>query len=60
MSALLGALAGIGLLLIWWSAWEQPPKPETRKRTSRLEDLLGAAGIERVSSYRVSSTPAWR
>ncbi len=50
MSALLGALAGIGLLLIWWSAWEQPPKPETRKRTSRLEDLLGAAGIERVSS----------
>ena len=50
MSALLGALAGNGLLLIWWSAWEQPRKPEARKRTSRLEDLLGAAGLKRFGA----------
>ena len=27
MAPLLGMLGGAGLLLIWWSAWEQPKLP---------------------------------
>jgi tight adherence protein B len=50
MAPLLGMLAGAGLLLIWWSAWEKPEPSKPRPRTSRLEDLLRSAGIERVSS----------
>lgn len=49
MAALLGMLAGAGLLLIWWSAWEQPKAARRRPGPSRLEDLLRSAGIERVS-----------
>ena len=49
MAAMLGMLAGAGLLLIWWSAWEQPKAARRRPAPSRLEDLLRTAGIERVS-----------
>ena len=49
MAAFLGMLAGAGLLLIWWSAWERPKAVERRPRPSRLEDLLRSAGIEKVS-----------
>ncbi|MET4135713.1 type II secretion system F family protein [Pseudarthrobacter sp. PvP090] len=49
MAALLGMLAGAGLLLIWWSAWEQPKAAGRRLGPGRLEDLLRSAGIERVS-----------
>jgi tight adherence protein B len=49
MAPLLGVLGGTGLLLIWWSAWEQPQTAQRRPRASRLEDLLRAAGIEKVS-----------
>lgn len=49
MGPLLGMLGGAGLLLIWWSAWERPEPAESKPRTSRLEDLLRSAGIEKVS-----------
>ncbi|MET4094857.1 type II secretion system F family protein [Arthrobacter sp. UYCu712] len=49
MAPLLGVLAGVGLLLIWWSAWEQPPPAKRAPRNRRLEDLLRTAGIEKVS-----------
>lgn len=49
MAALLGVLTGAGLFLIWWSAWDQPMRPERGPRTSRLHDLLLAAGIEKVT-----------
>ncbi len=50
MAPLLGMLGGAGLLLIWWSAWEKPESVRRRSRTSRLEDLLRSAGIEKVSA----------
>jgi tight adherence protein B len=50
MAPLLGVLGGAGLLLIWWSAWEQPQKAQPEVRVSRLEDLLRRAGIEKVSA----------
>lgn len=56
MAPLLGVLAGIGLLLIWWSAWEQPAKARRRPRVSHLEDLLRAAGIEKVSRFGLMAT----
>ena len=56
MAALLGVLGGAGLLLVWWSAWEQPPAARPRRRVSRLEDLLRAAGIEKVSRLGLLAT----
>ena len=50
MAPLLGMLGGAGLLLIWWSAWEKPETAPRKPRTSRLEDLLRTAGIEKVSA----------
>ena len=50
MAPLVGMLGGAGLLLIWWSAWETPESGRRRPRTSRLEDLLRSAGIEKVSA----------
>lgn len=47
---LLGVLAGAGLFLIWWSTWVQPETVTRPPRTSRMQDLLLAAGVERVSS----------
>lgn len=46
---LLGVLAGAGLFLIWWSTWVQPETVRRAPRTSRMQDLLLAAGIERVT-----------
>ncbi|WP_457974331.1 type II secretion system F family protein [Arthrobacter sp. D1-17] len=46
---LLGVLAGAGLFLIWWSTWVQPETARRPPRTSRLQDLLLAAGVERVT-----------
>lgn len=46
---LLGVLAGAGLFLIWWSTWVQPETARRAPRTSRMQDLLLAAGVERVT-----------
>lgn len=56
MAPVLGVLFGTGLFLMWWSAWEQPEKAKRRPRSSRLEDLLRAAGIENVSGLGLAST----
>ncbi len=49
MALVCGAVLGLGLLLLWWSAWERPPaKVKVRKR--RLDDMLRAAGVEKVSA----------
>ena len=49
MAPFLGVLAGAGLFLIWWSAWDQPKTAQRTHRTSRLQDLLLAAGVEKVT-----------
>jgi tight adherence protein B len=56
MAPLLGVLAGTGLFLIWWSAWEQPERAKRQPRSSRLEDLLRSAGIEKVSGPGLLAT----
>ncbi|WP_104172287.1 type II secretion system F family protein [Arthrobacter sp. Y81] len=56
MAPVLGVIFGTGLFLMWWSAWEQPEKAKRRRRSSRLEDLLRAAGIENVSGLGLAST----
>lgn len=48
MAPLLGVLCGLGVFLIWWSAWEQQPAVKESK-PRRLETLLLTAGIEKVS-----------
>jgi tight adherence protein B len=50
MAPLFGVLAGTGLFLIWWSFWEKPAAVKRRPRASRIEDLLAAAGIEKVTA----------
>jgi tight adherence protein B len=50
MASLLGVLCGLGMFLIWWSAWEHAPAVKERK-PKRLESLLLTAGIEKVSSW---------
>ncbi|WP_028264817.1 type II secretion system F family protein [Arthrobacter sp. MA-N2] len=49
MAPLLGVLCGLGIFLIWWSAWEQPPLAVKESKAKRLEGLLLASGIEKVS-----------
>ncbi|MDR6506481.1 type II secretion system F family protein [Arthrobacter oryzae] len=56
MAPVLGVLFGTGLFLMWWSAWEQPERPKPLPRSSRLKDLLRAAGIENVSGLGLIST----
>ena len=56
MAALLGVMAGAGFFLMWWSAWEQPERTRRPARTSRLEDLLRSAGIEKVSGSGLIAT----
>ena len=49
MAALLGVATGTGLFLIWWSFWESPEQSRRERAPSRLDDLLAAAGVEKVS-----------
>lgn len=56
MAPLFGVLAGSGIFLIWWSFWEKPPVLKRKPRVSRLEDLLAAAGIEKVSGAGLVAT----
>ncbi len=44
MAPLLGVLAGTGLFLIWWSAWEQPEKA---KRRAAVQPAGGPAACGR-------------
>ncbi|MFJ4168470.1 type II secretion system F family protein [Paenarthrobacter sp. NPDC089714] len=51
MAPLLGAVGGVGMFLVWWSAWEKPDTQARRNHVPRkLELLLLSAGIEKVSS----------
>lgn len=56
MAPLLGLLGGVGLLLIWWSAWEQRPRAPRPPKVNRLDDLLRTAGIEKVSRAGLLAT----
>ncbi|MFD5276810.1 type II secretion system F family protein [Pseudarthrobacter sp. NPDC058362] len=47
--AFLGVTTGAGLFLVWWSFWETSPAAPREARTSRLADLLAAAGVDKVS-----------
>lgn len=50
MVPLLGVLCGLGVFLIWWSAWERHPVAVKESKPKRLETLLRTAGIEKVST----------
>lgn len=56
MAPLLGLIGGVGLLLIWWSTWEQPPRAPRPPKANRLDDLLRTAGIEKVSRAGLLAT----
>jgi tight adherence protein B len=56
ISALLGVTTGAGLFLIWWSFWESPPQGQRERKTSRLGDLLAAAGVDKVSASGLVGT----
>ncbi|MBO1266866.1 type II secretion system F family protein [Arthrobacter cavernae] len=49
MAPLLGVICGLGVFLIWWSAWEQPAVSVREAKPKRLETLLMTAGIEKVT-----------
>lgn len=55
MGALIGLMAGLGLLLIGWAVAEPGwrPAPRTVRRTGRIADLLARAGVEGVSPTQV-------
>ncbi|MEZ2389063.1 type II secretion system F family protein [bacterium RCC_150] len=50
MAPLLGSVCGLGIFLIWWSAWEQPQSSKRQSNPKRLEILMLSAGIDKVSS----------
>ncbi|WP_026546144.1 type II secretion system F family protein [Paenarthrobacter nicotinovorans] len=49
MGSLLGILLGLGVFLVWWSAWAMPPTAPKESVPGRLELLLTSAGIEKVT-----------
>ncbi len=55
MGALIGLMAGLGLLLIGWTFAEPGWRPARRsvRRTGRIADLLARAGVEGVSPAQV-------
>lgn len=45
----MGVVLGLGLMLVWWSAWEGTPRPAARRAwILDLEDKLARAGLESV------------
>ncbi|AFR29707.1 type II secretion system F family protein [Arthrobacter sp. Rue61a] len=58
MAALLGIVCGLGVFLMWWSTWVQPPAEPKRKKPRRLDLLLMAAGIEKVTGTGLLATCA--
>jgi tight adherence protein B len=57
MGALIGLLAGFGLLLVGWTVADPGWRPARRspRRTGRLADLLARAGVEGVSPVQVAA-----
>jgi tight adherence protein B len=55
MGAVIGLLAGTGILLVGWAFSEPDWRPRRRapRRTGRLADLLARAGVEGVSPAQV-------
>jgi tight adherence protein B len=49
MAPLLGSMCGLGLFLVWWSLWVQPPTEAKTPKARRLDLLLVSAGIEKVT-----------
>ena len=49
MTTAAGLTLGIGLFLIWWSCWALPERPAKTHRPGRIEELLRASGIRRVT-----------
>ncbi|MEB7505736.1 type II secretion system F family protein [Arthrobacter koreensis] len=58
MSAALGLALGFGLYLVWWSCWELPERPGKPKRAGKLEQLLVASGISRVTPSALVASSA--
>ncbi|MDO6144086.1 type II secretion system F family protein [Paenarthrobacter aurescens] len=56
MAPLLGIAGGLGVFLVWWSTWVEPPSEPKRKKPRRLDLLLMSAGIEKVSSGGLLAT----
>ncbi|MDQ0663756.1 tight adherence protein B [Arthrobacter ulcerisalmonis] len=56
ISALVGAVGGVGLFLIWWSCWETPDRRNRGRKPGRLADLLAAAGVDKVSAIGLAGT----
>lgn len=55
MGALIGSMAGLGVLLVAWAVTEPEwkPAPRRRRRRSKLVDLLARAGVEGVSQAQL-------
>lgn len=49
MTAAAGLILGAGLFLIWRSCWVLPERPAKPVRPGRIEELLRASGITRVT-----------
>jgi len=67
VGAVPGLLAGVGLLLVWWSLWQPEPEPEPGPgpaspahvaAAERLRDVLVRAGVESVSLRALAATCA--
>lgn len=53
MGTVAGLLLGVGLLLVWFSCWPQPPRQRRPSRwTERTQDLLVRAGAPSVTPGR--------
>lgn len=55
MSVVIGLILGMGVLLVWSSAWEPRPREASTRsaRSSRMLDTLRQAGIDKVSPQRL-------
>lgn len=49
MSAVVGLLAGMGLLLIWNACWSEPVRRSPEGKRGRIERLLQRAGVPHVT-----------
>ncbi|WP_343317975.1 type II secretion system F family protein [Arthrobacter sp. TMP15] len=58
MSAVIGLLGGMGLLLIWTACWDVPARLTRPGRRSRLEVLLQRAGVSHVTPASLSFSAA--